>query len=640
MPKMSYQEAAKIRQSGYFNEVSKNLMGNKGVGGSFKEALSSTAQAKATGIKEKFDPLNIAKKLSFGSSIGPALLGTLTGRSMEDIEYFTGLKSKKIKLGKTPKVAPPNSTAKEVLDNLYNMFSEKAEEEKAIREIKTDTAKQRESKKEKNHQELIEILDGIAGSRTTTETKEEEKDMGSLFKTVKLLAKNKGLFKGGKGSRIPPIVPGGASTASKIVLGGGLGLTALLAKGEAQSYDTAFGGQKTPKPLTQMTLKEIDQWQSKHPDENAVGKYQIVQGTLRGARKALPDLKDTDVFDEKLQDRIYREFLIGASKRPQLNAYLSGQSDVTIEAAQLDLAKEFASIPVPFDVTRPAMYGRPEKLVKKGDSYYGGIGKNRDKTNISIEETQKRLIEQRDLNSGKLKPEESSSGSIAIGDSLAEGIKNNNKIPGLAKAGAGPKAVFEMIQEYTKNNDIKGKQVFLGTGMPNNSAQAEYIQKQIDLIKEKGGKPIVLGVGPGTEKKPTTGQNEKLQAMTEKSGVTFTGDLNKIFTGERNLRKTDPTMGLHPTPQGYKDLFKQFSSEAAPAPASVKPNPVEIKKDVGQKVSALSKENNNMIASMDVGTQMSVNNNMISMVKPGDTNINIISVGDKKESVLMEKMLG
>jgi putative chitinase len=67
-------------------------MSGGSVGSSVRGAISDRMQASVMGLKEKFDPLNIASKLTGGSRIGPALLGRMTGRSKEDIDYFANRK--------------------------------------------------------------------------------------------------------------------------------------------------------------------------------------------------------------------------------------------------------------------------------------------------------------------------------------------------------------------------------------------------------------------------------------------------------------------------------------------------------------------------------------------------------------------
>jgi chemotaxis protein histidine kinase CheA len=85
---MNYHESARTRKTGLSTLILNKLMSGGSVGSSIKGAISDRMQASVMGLKEKFDPLNIASKLTGGSRIGPALLGRMTGRSKEDIDYF------------------------------------------------------------------------------------------------------------------------------------------------------------------------------------------------------------------------------------------------------------------------------------------------------------------------------------------------------------------------------------------------------------------------------------------------------------------------------------------------------------------------------------------------------------------------
>ena len=57
-------------------------------------------------------------------------------------------------------------------------------------------------------------------------------------------------------------------------------------------------------------------------------------------------------------------------KRPIVNDYLTGKTNDR-DAALLALAQEFASVGVPYDMTVKG------KKLKKGDSYYSGVGGNK-----------------------------------------------------------------------------------------------------------------------------------------------------------------------------------------------------------------------------------------------------------------------
>lgn len=106
----------------------------------------------------------------------------------------------------------------------------------------------------------------------------------------------------------------------------------------------------------------------------AVGKYQIIPKTLKEAMEKMK-LSGNEKFDEKLQERIFNEFLAG-SKRPALAAYRSGKSN-DIDAAMLDASKEWAGLPNP----------------KTGKSYYDGDGRNH--ANVSLEEVKAGLMADR-----------------------------------------------------------------------------------------------------------------------------------------------------------------------------------------------------------------------------------------------------
>ena len=137
--------------------------------------------------------------------------------------------------------------------------------------------------------------------------------------------------------------------------------------------NTVRGGKK----LTDMTLGEIKKYQSiKDPNNTdrlfAVGAYQLVPETLEMAMKGA-GLSDNTVFTPEVQDRLGVELLIG-SKRPNLAAYIKGESD-DIDAAMLDFAKEWASAPDP----------------ETGKSYYG----SGNKAKHSVEQTRRALMSAR-----------------------------------------------------------------------------------------------------------------------------------------------------------------------------------------------------------------------------------------------------
>lgn len=142
--------------------------------------------------------------------------------------------------------------------------------------------------------------------------------------------------------------------------------------------------------LTDMTIGQIRELQSINNPKNtnrlfAVGRYQVIPDTLQQAIEDL-NLSEDTVFDQQTQDRIGM-WLIN-EKRPAVGAFLSG-ADVPIDEAMMSLAKEFASVPVPFDTVDPR--GR---RVRAGQSYYHHYGGNR--AGHSVEETRNILMQGRE----------------------------------------------------------------------------------------------------------------------------------------------------------------------------------------------------------------------------------------------------
>lgn len=164
-------------------------------------------------------------------------------------------------------------------------------------------------------------------------------------------------------------------------------LLSFIGKGESGGYGAAndYGGGRTQwgvmdsyfserkgKPIDKLTVAEIRDIQSGgfgNREVFAVGAYQLIPDTFNEAIAAL-DIPDDAVFDSELQDRIALEYL-AADKRPKLRDWLDG-SPMEVDAngrtpreqAMMAFAKEWASIPVPYDITRKGV------LIRRGESYY------------------------------------------------------------------------------------------------------------------------------------------------------------------------------------------------------------------------------------------------------------------------------
>jgi hypothetical protein len=127
-----------------------------------------------------------------------------------------------------------------------------------------------------------------------------------------------------------------------------------------------------PIDFSKMTISEfLKRGELKQGDPDrlfAVGKYQIIPTTMKDLIKQLKIDPDTTYLDPATQDSLFTNGLVG-QRRKKVDAYVKGQSDDR-DGAILELAKEFASVGIPYDMD----VGK--KKLKKGDSYYSGIGGN------------------------------------------------------------------------------------------------------------------------------------------------------------------------------------------------------------------------------------------------------------------------
>lgn len=126
------------------------------------------------------------------------------------------------------------------------------------------------------------------------------------------------------------------------------------------------------KKLSEMTLAEIKELQaiSDPNDENrlfAVGKFQMVPDTLLEAQKAT-GVSDDAVFNAETQEKLGKYLFTGKANTRKTIAWLNDEEGVTIEDAIMGLAKEFASVPVPYDVKKG------NRTIKAGNTYYSNTG--------------------------------------------------------------------------------------------------------------------------------------------------------------------------------------------------------------------------------------------------------------------------
>ena len=296
---------------------------------------------------------------------------------------------------------PGEPSKEEATKKAEQEATKKAEQEAEEKAKQQATDKAKKDAEEKSRQQAADKAKQDAKDKSEREAREVE--------TKKTAEKIKQEEKAPTAEPVKPAeVKPAATKIPKIAIATGAaatGLIPILAKAESPDYNLTVypnkgkKGIKPPKPLKEMTMKEVLDFQdqliaSGQYPSSAVGKYQIIQGTLKEGIVALK-LKMSDTFDEKNQDRLYYEYLTGSKRKP-LGDYLTGKIADTPEnlaSAQMQMAQEFASFGVPRAIKAHEFGIWPKSDLEPGDSFYSGVGGN--KASVSPETSARALREER-----------------------------------------------------------------------------------------------------------------------------------------------------------------------------------------------------------------------------------------------------
>ena len=173
--------------------MTENIVSGKSIGSALSGAISSKLKAKATGVKEKFDPMNIAKFMTGGSRLAPAIIGRLTGRSQSDINYFAGDKNRRNTYTQIPlQMAAPDEnlggSAVEVLNKMFSFLQNSREEDKKRKDTAKQFMEEQKVEEQRRHNEFLKILKEYTSLGTTTlVSKREDKGgfLSGLMDTIK-----------------------------------------------------------------------------------------------------------------------------------------------------------------------------------------------------------------------------------------------------------------------------------------------------------------------------------------------------------------------------------------------------------------------------------------------------------------------
>jgi hypothetical protein len=189
---MDYKVASNIRGKSFSDLMSDKISGGAGIGSSLRGAISDKMKAKATGIKEKFDPMNIARAMTGGSRLAPAILGKLTGRSRADIDYFAGNKNKKSSYTQVPNsMSTPGEnlggSAVSVLNKMLSFMVSAREEDMKKRDTAKQFNEEQRVEDQRRHNAFLSVLKeytSLSGTGSTTQVKKEDGGLLSGFMDI------------------------------------------------------------------------------------------------------------------------------------------------------------------------------------------------------------------------------------------------------------------------------------------------------------------------------------------------------------------------------------------------------------------------------------------------------------------------
>jgi hypothetical protein len=225
---MDYKKASEIRKKGLMTLIAENkFQRDRGLGASITGAISQKFQAKATGMKESLDPLNLIRKITgrgtFGK-IATTIAGRALGKSESDISYFGGYgKKAKRPYYKDLKLAPvkydeisgraTRDPIASILGEMYEFMQKSHEMDELDSEIQKSFLEEQSDEDERRHENLVRAIKKYMKVPTTsTEAKREENSGGGFFDKIMQMWEN---FKASIDEMIKPILKFLGSTLYK-----------------------------------------------------------------------------------------------------------------------------------------------------------------------------------------------------------------------------------------------------------------------------------------------------------------------------------------------------------------------------------------------------------------------------------------
>lgn len=187
--KLNYQQAKRIRGQSLSDLFAEQLISGSDFIPGFKKSIGLKTQARVKGIKEKFDPLNIAKFMTGGSRLGPAILGKILGRSRKDIEYFAGrarpVGNKARNISGLPSDGESMTGAKAALSKILKVLTETRETDLKLSEKENNFREEKEDEDKRRHTQLMAALNSLIGKSGPNKIDTEGKGLMDFFGDLK-----------------------------------------------------------------------------------------------------------------------------------------------------------------------------------------------------------------------------------------------------------------------------------------------------------------------------------------------------------------------------------------------------------------------------------------------------------------------
>ena len=177
---MDYGKAKGIRKTKFGDMFAQHMLEGEGVGSSLKKTLSEKTKAKMAGIKETFDPMNMAKAVG-GRGLA-AMVGKMMGASDERMQHFAGKSKDEMELASDGKGGFSEEETK-VLGQIYNAILKEREEKIKALGLEDEFQKQQISEEEKKTALLTEAVKGEK-PKAEKPKKKPKKPPGSIIEGV------------------------------------------------------------------------------------------------------------------------------------------------------------------------------------------------------------------------------------------------------------------------------------------------------------------------------------------------------------------------------------------------------------------------------------------------------------------------